>query len=95
MKRPVIASAIIVCIALASPAQARIHRSHAAKHHFMMAHPCPSGPDMGSTHKCRGFVVDHRIALACGGDDDPSNMQWQSVADGRAKDKWERIGCDR
>lgn len=23
----------------------------------------------------------------------PSNMQWQTVADAKAKDKWERRGC--
>ena len=34
--------------------------------------------------------VDHVKALACGGADAPSNMQWQTVADGKAKDKWER-----
>jgi hypothetical protein len=33
--------------------------------------------------------------LVCGGGgtDAPSNMQWQSVAEGKAKDKWERKGC--
>jgi len=31
--------------------------------------------------------------LACGGADSPSNMEWQTVADAKAKDKWERIGC--
>jgi hypothetical protein len=38
-------------------------------------------------------VVDHIEPLACGGADDPRNMQWQSVAAGKAKDRWERIGC--
>ncbi|MCX7105232.1 MAG: hypothetical protein NTU70_08145 [Methylococcales bacterium] len=31
--------------------------------------------------------------MACGGADAPSNIQWQSVAEGKAKDKWERKGC--
>jgi hypothetical protein len=35
-------------------------------------------------------VVDHRKALAEGGADEPSNMQWQTTADAKAKDKWER-----
>jgi hypothetical protein len=30
------------------------------------------------------------IPLAKGGRDDPSNMQWQTKADAKAKDKWER-----
>jgi len=83
------------CIALGAPAQAKQHRSHAAKHHFMLAHPCPGGPDIGSSHKCRGFVVDHVNPLACGGPDDPSNMQWQTKAEGRAKDRWELRECGR
>jgi len=28
-----------------------------------------------------------------GGADDPSNMQWQTVTAGKAKDKWERKTC--
>jgi hypothetical protein len=40
-----------------------------------------------------GYVVDHKKALACGGSDTPDNMQWQTVADAKAKDKTERIGC--
>jgi hypothetical protein len=27
------------------------------------------------------------------GADAPSNMQWQTTAEGKAKDKWERVGC--
>jgi hypothetical protein len=38
-------------------------------------------------------VVDHIQPLACGGADAPSNMQWQTKAEGKAKDKWERAGC--
>jgi hypothetical protein len=40
-----------------------------------------------------GYVVDHIKPLACGGADDPANMQWQTVAEGKAKDKWERKEC--
>ncbi len=36
-----------------------------------------------------GYVVDHIIPLECGGADDPSNMQWRTVAEGKAKDKTE------
>jgi len=38
--------------------------------------------------------VDHVKALACGGADAPESMQWQTVAEGKAKDKWED-GCLR
>jgi hypothetical protein len=32
---------------------------------------------------------------ACGGADDPSNMQWQTKADAKAKDTTERKACGR
>jgi hypothetical protein len=60
---------------------------------FMRAHPCPAGVDKGSIHRCKGYVVDHKKALACGGPDRPSNMQWQTIAQAKAKDKVELLGC--
>ena len=69
----------------------RIRRSAAAKSDFKRAHPCPS--TRRSTGPCPGYVIDHVNPLACGGADSPSNMQWQTTADAKAKDKTERIGC--
>jgi len=63
----------------------RIKRSSAAKEEFMRR--------TGYPHWRPGYVVDHMKPLACGGADDPSNMQWQTKAEGKAKDKWERKGC--
>ena len=63
----------------------RPRRSSSARHRFMTS--------TGYPHGRRGYVVDHKIPLACGGADSPSNMQWQTVADGKAKDQTERIGC--
>lgn len=34
-----------------------------------------------------GFVVGYRKPLVCGGTDDPTNMQWQTVAEAKAKSK--------
>ena len=65
--------------------QGRILRSEKAKHRFEAA--------TGHPHGWPGHVVDHVVPLACGGADAPSNMQWQTIADGKAKDKTERIGC--
>ena len=67
-------------------------RSHAQVRAFQRANACPGGPDKGSHSRCRGYVVDHIRPLDCGGLDDPSNMQYQTVKDGHAKDKWERNG---
>jgi 5-methylcytosine-specific restriction endonuclease McrA len=66
----------------------RIKRSAAAKNEFKHSHPCPStGKPTGG---CPGYVVDHVTPLECGGADAASNMQWQTVAEGKAKDKTER-----
>lgn len=66
----------------------RIKRSEAAKDAFKRQHPCPStGKSSGA---CPGYVIDHVKPLASGGADDPSNMQWQTNAAAKEKDKWER-----
>lgn len=69
------------------PAVCKIHRSAEARREFMREHPCPS---TGLTHgRCVGFIVDHINPLACGGKDSPKNMQWQTIAAAREKDRWE------
>jgi 5-methylcytosine-specific restriction endonuclease McrA len=66
----------------------RYRRSTTAKNNFKREHPCPSnGRSSGS---CPGYVIDHIHPLECGGADAPFNMQWQTIADGKAKDKTER-----
>ena len=65
----------------------RIQRSMAAKTEFRRANPCPAtGHTKG---RCQGYVIDHIVPLKRGGPDTPANMQWQTVEDARAKDKWE------
>jgi hypothetical protein len=84
---------LLAVAALSVPADARIHRNAGARHHFKQLFPCPATGR--STGKCPGYVIDHVKPLACGGADDPSNMQWQTIAKAKAKDKWERNGCAR
>lgn len=60
-------------------------RSSVVRHHFQKM--------TGYPHGRKGYVVDHIVPLACGGADAVSNMQWQTIADGKAKDKWERKLC--
>jgi 5-methylcytosine-specific restriction endonuclease McrA len=86
-------------ICYASPSQiprdadGSIRRSSAARAAFMRMHPCPSsGLTRGA---CPGWQIDHVIPLACGGCDEPANMQWlpasiKSAARADAKDRWER-----
>lgn len=53
--------------------------------------PCPAtGLPTGA---CPGYQVDHVIPLACHGPDEMGNMQWQAIADAKAKDRVERAGC--
>ena len=63
----------------------RIQRSAAARHSFARKTGYPNGRP--------GYVIDHIVPLACGGGDAPSNMQWQTIAEGKVKDKVERRGC--
>lgn len=63
----------------------RIERSSTAKYEYKKATGYPNGRP--------GYVVDHITPLACGGADSPENMQWQTIEEAKAKDKWERKGC--
>jgi hypothetical protein len=83
----------VLLVALALTAHAHTARSTVARAEFARQQPCPStGKSRG---RCPGYVVDHVRALACGGADDSTNMQWQTVEDARAKDRWERRACGR
>jgi hypothetical protein len=84
---------ICACVVLPMYASAKEHRSTSVKREFQLTHPypatgCTSGP-------WPGYVKDHVLPLACGGPDAVSNLQWQTIRDAKAKDKWEMKGCVR
>jgi len=62
-------------------ANGRILRSPAARSQFLR--------QTGYPHGRPGYVVDHIVPLECGGADSPGNMQWQTIAEAKAKDKTE------
>ena len=62
-------------------ANGKIKRSVSAKNEFKKQTGYPNGR--------AGNVIDHIIPLKDGGCDCHENMQWQTKADAKAKDKWE------
>jgi 5-methylcytosine-specific restriction endonuclease McrA len=75
------------CTTCARDSKGRIARSATAKRDFQKSHPCPSTGK--TTGACKGYVIDHVVPLKRGGADAPSNMQWQTKAAAKAKDKIE------
>ncbi len=70
-----------------SPTTTHTKRDPAQRRAFEHTHACPStGRTSGA---CPGYVVDHVQALKRSGTDVPSNMQWQTVQDAKAKDRVE------
>jgi hypothetical protein len=62
-------------------------RSRRVTEEFQQLNPCPS---TGKTYgACPGWIKDHIVALCKGGADAVWNLQWQTVAEAKAKDKWE------
>ena len=69
------------CYSCSRDSHGAIARSPQAKEEFMRS--------TGYPHGRPGYVVDHIVPLKRGGADAPFNMQWQTKADAKAKDKWE------
>ena len=65
----------------------RIQRSAASRRSFKQSHPCPSTNK--SFGACPGYVIDHIRPLKRGGEDAPSNMQWQTREAAKQKDRSE------
>jgi hypothetical protein len=72
------------CIPCERDSHRHIKRSLEAKHEFKRQRPCPStGKTKG---RCEGYIIDHVVPLKRGGADAPSNMQWQTIEDSKAKE---------
>jgi hypothetical protein len=65
----------------------RIARDPKQKAQFEKTHPCPSNGKRSGA--CPGYVIDHVRPLKRGGADRPENMQWQTTADAKRKDRTE------
>jgi hypothetical protein len=84
---------IVLALLFTLPSYAGVYRDSKQVKSFRANHACPATKKVQKT--CPGYIVDHVIALDCGGRDLPSNMQYQTLAAAKAKDKWERsaINC--
>lgn len=79
--------AIVLAFAMSAPAVAKQKRSSVERHAFVKSNPCPA---TGRARlPCPGYVIDHIQPLKRGGADKPSNMQWQTKEEAKAKDRWE------
>lgn len=72
---------LALLLLLPLPGWAEIKRSASARREFLRQTGYPDGRP--------GFIVDHIIPLKRGGCDCPCNMQWQTVSEAKAKDRWE------
>lgn len=84
MKRLLITAALLL---MAAHAHAATPRGTEAPRLFRQANPCPATGK--TTGACPNYVMDHMRPLACNGPDVPENLMWQTVAEGKAKDRWE------
>jgi hypothetical protein len=83
---------VVLIPALSWPGHA-IGRDQKQRAAFVKAHPCPA---TGKARvPCPGYVVDHIRPLCAGGADHARNMQWQTIAAAKEKDRLEHAECRR
>jgi hypothetical protein len=68
-----------------------IARSKKVLSDFRKTIPCPATGKTGK--RCAGYVIDHIKPLCACGPDSIENLQWQTIADAKAKDRRERKMC--
>ena len=82
---------LALLLGFAGIVEGRTYRDPHQRAAFVKQHPCPAtGKTRGA---CPGYVVDHVKPLCAGGLDRPSNMQWQTTAESKNKDRLEREQC--
>jgi hypothetical protein len=82
---------VALLAALLGAAATAAPRSRSATAEFQRATPCPSTD--ARRGRCPGYVIDHVVPLCAGGADAAVNMQWQTIADAKVKDREEIRLC--
>ena len=75
------------CAACERDSRGRIKRTESATTTFRRLSPCPATGQ--TTGRCPGYVIDHIVPLKRGGPDALWNMQGQTKAETKAKDRVE------
>ena len=88
--RPTLLIALALAL-IATTATAKAPRSKSVLAEFQRANPCPSTDKRRGP--CPGYVIDHIEPLCAGGPDTPANLQWQTLADSKRKDRAEHRQC--
>ena len=91
MNHAVLAVTLCAFLVQADASLAKAQRSSAATSAFKRHSACPANGARAG--KCPGYVVDHIRPLCAGGPDTPANMQWQTLADSKIKDREENREC--
>ena len=95
MTPAIVALSLLLMVPWPAAACPPITRSAAVLRAFQRQHPCPSTGK--TTGACPGWIKDHIIplclGLGAGGIDSTANLQWQTIAESRRKDKIERQMC--
>lgn len=81
------ALALLLVAGLSADASAQRVRSVAVHRAFLKA--------TGYPHGRPGWVADHIFPLCAGGKDAIENLQWQTIADARVKDRAEKRLCQQ
>ena len=85
------APVFIAALLMADDTAVAAERSFRAEVLFRLDNPCPA---TGETRgPCRGYVIDRVVPYVCGGAEEPANMRWLTLAEAKAKSRWDRIGC--
>lgn len=82
---------LILFAVLFQNAEAKTERSRSVTTEFQKKKPCPANGKRSGP--CPGYIKDHIYPLCAGGADSVENMQWQTVAEAKAKDKLEIHQC--